>query len=85
MASALAAANSRPSSESPAWKITGRPCGLRGTAKRPSMSNWVECTAKRPASGSRRNTPDPWSATTSSPDHESNSVAVAARNSWART
>ena len=30
---ASAAANSRPSSESPACRITGRPCGLRGTVE----------------------------------------------------
>ena len=33
-----AAANSRPWSESPAWKMTGLPCGLRGTLNRPLMS-----------------------------------------------
>ena len=63
MASALAAANSRPSSESPAWKITGRPCGLRGVEMTPAMSKCASWCSNRPASASRRKTPDSLSAT----------------------
>ena len=46
--------------------ITGWPCGLRGTANRPEMSNWSEWTSNRPASPWRRNRPDAASASTSS-------------------
>src|SRR5580658_2997027 len=46
--SAFAAANSRPTSESPAWKITGWPCGERGTLKRPEMSNCAPWCSNSP-------------------------------------
>src|SRR6202012_700257 len=85
MASALEAANSRPSSESPAWKMTGRPCGLRGTLNWPLMSKCASLCANRPASASARNTPDSLSATISSPRQESNSSQVVCRNVLARS
>ena len=85
MASALEAANSRPSSESPAWKMTGRPCGLRGTLNWPPMSKCASVWANWPASGSARNTPDSLSATISSPRQESNSSQVVRRNVLARS
>ncbi len=39
MTSAADAANSRPSSESPAWMTTGWPCGERGTVNSPETVN----------------------------------------------
>lgn len=38
MTSAVDAANSRPSPESPAWMTTGCPCGERGTVNSPEIS-----------------------------------------------
>ncbi len=84
MASALDAANSRPSSESPAWKITGRPCGERGTLNWPWMSKCWPWWTNAPALASLRKVPVAWSAMISSPCQESNSSWVVARNSLAR-
>ena len=85
IASARAAANSRPSFESPAWKITGRPCGLRGTPNVPLMSNCESRCANCPAWGLRRNSPEDRSATMSSLSHESHSSTAFSRNCRART
>ena len=85
IASALEAANSRPSSESPAWKMTGRPWGLRGTLNCPLISKWASECANRPGLGRVRNTPDALSAMISSPSQESNSSQVVARNVRARS
>ena len=84
IASAASAANSRPSSESPAWKITGLPCGLRGTLNWPQMSKNRSVRANRPASVRFRNTPAPGPSARSPSCQESSSPSVAARNALAR-
>ena len=53
----MAAANSRPASESPACRITGRPCGLRGTLNRPLMSKCWSACLNPPTAPSARNRP----------------------------
>ncbi len=74
IASDVAAASSRPPSLSPAWRMTGWPCGLRGTVKWPWMSNCCRGARTPPAAPGRTNCPAP-SATISSSAHESHSSA----------
>jgi len=76
---------SRPSSESPAWKITGRPCGERGTLNCPAMSKNASRWRKAPGAAVARNWPVPASARISSPCQESHSSFAVARNVLARS
>ena len=55
--SEFAAAKSRPCGEMPACTMTGRPCGLRGTVKRPSMSNCAPVCANAPGGVIRQELP----------------------------
>lgn len=78
------AANSRPSSESPAWMITGWPCGPRGTLNSPEMSKCRPWWRNGVTPPGRRNRPDRASAATASAAHESHSSLAVCRNSFAR-
>jgi hypothetical protein len=84
VAAAVADANSRPSSESPAWRMTGRPCGLRGTLNCPEMSKKSSCRSNRPTSLRPTNSPVAASATTSRVVQESKSSHVVRMNRSAR-
>ena len=81
MTSALAAAKSRPVGESPAWKMTGCPCGLRGNVASSEMSNCdVEMSGCRMAFGSAQVSYSVEVAMASSA-HESQ-IARAVRMNW---
>ncbi|GAA3411510.1 hypothetical protein GCM10018952_20420 [Streptosporangium vulgare] len=80
----MAAAKALPPSESPAWMVSGRPCGLRGTVKWPPMSKWVPRWANSPASR-LANVPADGSATRSSAAQESQSSLTVRTNSSARS
>ncbi len=85
MTSAWAVAKSRPSAESPACTITGRPWGERGTSNTASTSNRRDACRTRAIAPARKKAPVSASASIASSRHDDHSAFEISANSDART